>query len=139
MSESASLTAFAPTLSLKVLAPALEFYKKAFGVTEVERFMNDDGSIHVAILLLEGVEFYLHEAMPGSAVRSPDGVGATTVELSVFVSDPPGMMKNAVAAGARVVAELKDHFYGLQQGTIVDPFGHCWTLQKKIPKRERDE
>lgn len=129
---------FAPTLSLKVVAPALDFYKKVFEVEELMRYENDEGGIHVVELLLEGKEFYLHEEM-GSPVLCPESVKATTVELSVFVSDPDKFFDAAVAAGAKVRSPMTDHFYGLRQGTIVDPFGHCWTLQKKIPRRERDE
>jgi PhnB protein len=132
-------TRFAPELKVRVVAPALEFYQRAFGVVEVRRFSNDDGSIHIVELMLEGAEFYVHEQMPASQGVSPEQVQGTTVELVVFVADPDAMVDRAVAAGARLMNPMQDHFYGLRQGTVLDPFGHLWTFQKKIPERERDE
>jgi PhnB protein len=134
MNDQLERASFAPSLTLKVLAPALEFYKNAFGVVELKRYSNDDGSIHVAVLTLGGAEFYLHEEMPGSQGRSPERVKGTTVELVVFVPDPDALMVKALAAGGVEVHPMQDYFYGLRQGTVRDPFGHLWTLQKRIPE-----
>jgi PhnB protein len=119
------MTAFAPLLKLKVVAPALEFYKNAFGVEEVLLVKNEDGSIHVAELSLQGALFHLHEGAPETA-------GATTVELGLFLDDPDVLMDRALAAGARLVQAMKDFEYGYRQGSFVDPFGYHWTLQKKL-------
>ena len=128
-------TCFAPSLILRVVAPALEFYTKAFGVVELNRYSNDDGSVHVAELTLEGAEFYLHEEMPGQQGRSPETVKGATVELVFFSPDPDALMARAVAAGAKEVHPIQDHFYGLRQGTVLDPFGHLWTFQKRFAPR----
>jgi len=125
-------TKFAPELKVLVVAPALEFYMKAFGVVEQNRYSNDDGSIHIVELTLEGAEFYVHEQMPGSFCVSPEQVHGTTVELVVYAADPDALVDRAVAAGARLMNPMQDHFYGLRQGTVQDPFGHSWTFQKRI-------
>ena len=127
-------TRFAPELKVRVVAPALEFYKEAFGVAEVRRFSNDDGSIHIVELTLQGADFYVHEQMPGSQCVSPEQAKITTVELVVYSPDPDALVARAVAAGARLVNPMQDHFYGLRRGTVLDPFGHLWTFQKKIPE-----
>lgn len=127
------ISAFAPSLSLKVLAPAVEFYKKAFGVEELLIVKNEDGSIHVAELSFEGMLFHLHEEMPGAGKeRAPQTVGGTTVDLGVFLEDPDSLMDSALAAGARLISPMKDYNYGYRQGSFEDPFGHHWTLQKKL-------
>lgn len=125
-------TKFAPELKVKVVAPALDFYRKAFGVEEVRRFSNDDGSIHIVELMLGDAGFYVHEQMPDSQGVSPEQVKGTTVELVVFVPDPDAVVDRAVAAGAKLLHPMQDHFYGLRQGTVLDPFGHLWTFQKEI-------
>jgi PhnB protein len=125
-------TKFAPELKVKVVAPALEFYQQAFGVVEVRRFSNDDGSIHIVELMLGNAEFYVHEQMPGSSGVSPEEVHGTTVELVIFVPDPDALVDRSVVAGARLLNPTQDHFYGLRQGTVLDPFGHMWTFQKRI-------
>lgn len=125
--------AFAPVLSLKVVAPAVEFYKKAFGAHEVLIVKNDDGSVHVAELAFRGLTFHLHQEMPGPGKeRAPETIGGTTVELGVFLDDPDSLMDSALAAGARLVSAMKDYNYGYRQGSFQDPWGHHWTLQKKL-------
>ena len=125
--------AFAPCLSLKVVAPAVEFYKKALGAEEVLIVRNEDDSIHVAELAFEGMTFHLHEEMTGPGKeRAPQSVGGTTVELGVFLDDPDSLMDRALEAGARVINPIKDYEYGYRQGSFEDPFGHHWTLQKKL-------
>jgi PhnB protein len=126
------MTVFAPLLTLKVVAPALEFYKKAFGVEELLLVKNDDGSVHVAELSLEGAIFHLHQEMPGSFVRAPETIGGTTVELGVFTDNPDALMDSALAAGGKVLDPIKDYEYGYRQGSFEDPFGYKWTLQKKL-------
>ena len=123
-------TYFAPELSLTAVAPAVEFYKKAFGAEEQLIVKNEDGSIHVAELSLQGAIFHLHQEMPGTVERGPEAFGGTTVIVGVFVDDPDALMDRAVAAGARVLKPMKSHEYGYRQGTLEDPFGHHWTLQK---------
>jgi PhnB protein len=125
--------AFAPTLSLKVVAPAVEFYKRAFGAEEVLIIKNEDESVHVAELSFRGMTFHLHQEMPGPGKeRAPETLRGTTVELGVFLDDPDSLMDSALAAGAKLVHPMKDHSYGYRQGSFEDPFGHHWTLQKKL-------
>ena len=127
------MAAFAPSLSLKVLAPAVEFYKKAFGVEELLIVKNEDGSIHVAELAFFGIVFHLHQEMPGPLKeRAPETIGGTTVDLGVFWKIRNSLMDSALAAGARLISPMKDCRYGYRQRSFEDPFGHHWTLQKKL-------
>lgn len=125
-------TYFAPELVFDVVAPAVEFYKKAFGAEEELIVKNEDGSMHVAELSLQGAIFHLHQEMPGTVERGPKGLGGTTVSLGFFADDPDALMDRAVAAGARVLKPMKSHAYGYRQGTVEDPFGHHWTFQKVV-------
>ena len=67
-----------------------------------------------------------------SKERAPETSGGTTVELGVFLDDPDSLMDSALAAGARLLSPMKDYEYGYRQGSFADPFGHHWTLQKKL-------
>ena len=40
--------------------------------------------------------------------------------------------KKAVSAGAKLVRPVKDEFYGDRIGTIIDPFGHMWSIATHI-------
>ena len=52
---------FAPQRFIKNGITNIDFYTKAFGATELRRWANDDGSIHVAELSIGGAIFHLHE------------------------------------------------------------------------------
>jgi uncharacterized glyoxalase superfamily protein PhnB len=54
-------TSFAPQLFIKNGIKDISFYEKAFGAVELRRFSNEDGSIHVAELSINGALFHLHE------------------------------------------------------------------------------
>jgi PhnB protein len=123
---------FAPHLTLRDVSVGIEFYKKAFDAVELRRWSNPDGSVHVAEMEIGGALFHLHEEVPARGELSPLTLKASTALVGLFVSDPGVTMKAAVAAGGRETNPVQDYAYGYQQGTLVDPAGHHWLLQKKI-------
>ena len=124
-------TQFAPHLTIKVLRPAIDFYEKGFGAKTIRTFDNDDGSVHVAEMTLDGLLFHLHEEVARDHHLSPETVASTTVLIGVFTADPDALYNSVIAAGARVVSPMQDYDYGYRQGTVADPFGHQWLIQKK--------
>lgn len=54
-------TFFAPMIYLKKVTPAIEFYKRAFGAVVLHQWNDDDGTVHVAEMSIEGALFHLHE------------------------------------------------------------------------------
>ena len=125
-------TAIIPTLSLKRGTEAIAFYIKAFGAKELRRFSNDDGSVHVAEMEINGAMFHMHEESPHSNQLSPETVKATTMLVGLFVPDPDQLVKRAADAGGSISSPIQDYDYGYRQGVVVDPFGHQWLIQKKI-------
>lgn len=121
--------AIVPMLYLKDLSAAIEFYKKAFGATERWR-IEHEGNTHVAEMCIEPILFRLHEEVDRDRNLSPSAVNATTVVIELLVSNPDEMAARAVAAGATEISPVQDHEYGYRQGTIRDPFGHQWTLER---------
>ena len=124
---------FAPQLFIPHGITNIDFYMKAFGATEIFRFTNDDGSIHVAELSINGTIFHLHEETPRTNLFSPEKYNGTTVLIGLFVPDVDAVMNSAIAAGATVISPAKDYEYGYRQGEIKDPFGHLWMIEKKMP------
>ncbi len=125
-------TFFAPMLYLKILAPAIEFYKKAFDAVELRRWTNDDGSVHVAELTINGALFHMHEEITRNNELSPETAKTTTVAIGLFVDDPHAVMAKAVAAGGTELDPVRDYNYEYRQGCLADPFGHHWMIEKKI-------
>jgi PhnB protein len=117
-----------PYLIVKGAAKALEFYKKAFGATELFRFPGPNGTIgHAVIKIGKGVVM-LADGVAEMGHLDPLALGGTPMTLMFYVEDVDRQFEQAVAAGGKVKHPLKDQFYGDRSGTITDPFGHIWTI-----------
>lgn len=120
---------FAPELHVPKGTYNIDFYKK-FGATEIFCFRNDDGSIHVAELDINGAIFHVHEVMR-DAIEPISAKGVTTI-IGLFVPNVEEVMGKAIQAGATEISPTADYDYGYRQGMFKDPFGHYWQIQKKI-------
>ena len=125
-------TRFVPQLIINSGVMELDFYGKAFNAIELRRFSNDDGSIHVAELSIDGALFHFHEERPATGSFSPATHNGVTTIIGLMVADVDSLMASAVAAGARLVSPAQDYDYGYRQGHIEDPFGHYWIIEKVI-------
>lgn len=126
-------TRFAPTLYLENVAMGIEFYTAAFRAVELRRWSNPDGSVHVAEMAIDNTLFHMHQENERNKELSTGTLNGTSVVIGLFVPEPDQLMAKAVAAGAKATSPMQDYEYGYRQGTVTDPFGHRWTLQKKIP------
>ena len=109
-------------------AQAIDFYAKAFGALEVLRMPGPDGRVAHAEVRIGDSHVMLTGEYPAMDFVSPKSRGGTSVHLHVYVKDADAMIARALAAGARLVSEAKDQFYGDRMGTVEDPFGHIWHL-----------
>ncbi|GAB2825135.1 VOC family protein [Ferruginibacter profundus] len=132
MTAKENKTFFAPELFINNGVMDISFYQNAFGATEQLRFTNDDGSIHVAELSIDGAIFHVHEVTANTSFFSPGKNNGSTVCIGLFVADVDAVMHNAITAGATEISPAQDYDYGYRQGSIKDPFGHYWQIQKKI-------
>ena len=126
MSPTTVAYSVAPMLSVRNGARAVEFYKSAFGATEVFRIESPDGAV-VARLSVEGAEFWLSDESPENGNYSPESLGGGTVRMILTVPDPDAMFARALAAGARSITAVEEN-YGWRLGRVVDPFGHHWEI-----------
>jgi PhnB protein len=70
----------------------------------------------------------LADEMPEWNAKSPQTLGGTPFGICLYVLDSDASFQRAVAAGATVEHPIADQFYGDRSGTIIDPYGHKWTL-----------
>jgi PhnB protein len=117
-----------PYLVIKGAAQAIDFYKKTFGATEIMRMNDPSGRIGHAELKIGDSHIMLADEYPEMKFRSPDAYGGSPVSLLLHVSDVDATVELAARNGARLEREVKDQFYGDRMGTIVDPFGHIWSI-----------
>ena len=132
--------AVTPYLICKGAAQAIEFYKKDSARREGavpdgrarRRSATPSCSSATCHLMLA-------DESPDGKWRSPQSVGGTPVTMMLYVKDVDTTFKDALAAGAHVVHDVKDQFYGDRSGTIPDPFGHVWTIGTHIEDVSPDE
>ena len=122
--------AVVPILSVRNGTRAIEFYKAAFGATELFRVDNEKGEV-VAQLSVGGAGFWLADESPQHLNFSPESLGGGSVRLLLIVEDPDAAFHRAIAAGARVVSPV-DNQHGWRVGRLVDPFGHHWEIGKRL-------
>ena len=117
-----------PYLYVRDAARAIEFYKKAFGATELSRFDAPGGKIAHAEIKIGDSLIMLADEFPDMDARSPQTIGGTPVGLLLYVEDVDAVAASAVSAGATLRSPLEDKFYGDRMGKLEDPFGHVWAI-----------
>ena len=121
-----------PYLIVDGAARALDFYKQAFGATELFRLQGPDGKIGHAEIRIGDTVIMLADVHPEFDANGPRHYGGSPVGLHLYVEDADAVAGRAVAAGAKVKRPVADQFYGERQGTLEDPFGHTWYVSTHI-------
>ena len=115
-----------PYLIIRGAGAAIEFYKKAFGATELFRFPTPDGKIGHAEIKIGDSPIMMADEYPEMGYNGPQTLGGSPVSVMIYVEDVDTVFNRAVDAGATVKEAVQDKFYGDRIGTLVDPFGHVW-------------
>lgn len=125
-----------PMLSVKDAAAAVEFYKSAFGATELTRLTSPTGAV-LADLSIRGATFMVADESREHGNLSPQSLDGTSVRISLVVPDADAVASRAVAAGATVIFPVADQDYGFRQGRLADPFGHQWVIGTPLEEAAR--
>ena len=136
--------AVTPYLITSNAGEMIEFYKKVFGATELERHDEPSGKVSMAhikignspLMVSDETSEHVQEHAHESDARSPESLGGASGSVQVYVPDADLVFKRAVAAGATVIRPLEDRRWGDRMGEIKDPFGHIWciaTHKRNVP------
>ena len=117
-----------PYLIVTGAARALDFYKEAFGATELMRLADPAGKVGHAEIRIGDSPIMLADEVPAMGHRSPQSLGGSPVSILLYVEDVDAVFNQAVAAGAKVARPVADQFYGDRTGGVTDPFGHAWYI-----------
>ena len=128
-----------PYLRVRGAAQALEFYRRAFGAEEVLRLTEPGGRIGHAEMRIGPAIIMISEEYPEYSIRGPEALGGTSVSIHLHVDNADALIERARAAGATVVREPKDEFYGERGGMVRDPFGHEWLIGHQVEKVTPEE
>jgi PhnB protein len=130
-----------PYLIIKGASAAIDYYKKAFGATELFR-MDHEGKVGHAELKIGDSPIMLADENPQMGYVGPQTLGGTPVSLMIYVENVDTTYKQALAAGGTELKAVQDWFYGDRSGTLKDPFGHVWTVsthQEDVTPEEMDK
>jgi PhnB protein len=128
-----------PYLCVDDAVRAIEFYKEAFGATEIMRMEAPGGKIGHAEVRVGDSVIMLADEFPELSFRSPQTVGGTSAHFMIYVEDVDARVEQAVAAGAKLTRPVKDQFYGDRTGGVEDPFGHHWYIATHVEDLSPEE
>jgi len=123
-----------PYLIVRDAARAIDFYKQAFGASELFRTTDpESGKVrHAEIKIGDSPIMLTDESPQFPDWQSPQSRGGTPVHIYLYVEDADTWFKRAITAGAKELLPLKDQDYGDRSGGVTDPFGHIWYVATHI-------
>jgi PhnB protein len=108
-------------------AKAIDFYERAFGAQELYRLPMGDRIGHAEIRIGD-TQLMLSDEWPDMQALGPNKRGGATASFVIYGPDADAAWDRAVQAGAKPDRPVKDEFWGDRMGTVIDPFGHKWSL-----------
>lgn len=109
----------------------LAWLSKAFGFKPMNKLAGPDGRTnHAAMQLANGGIFML--GCPGPKYKNPKQLGNVTQGLYITVDDVDGHFLRARKAGAQIIDEPADQFYGDRRYAAADPEGHHWYFAQHL-------
>lgn len=128
-----------PYLVVDDAEAAISFYREVLGAHERLRIPMPDGRLGHAELQIGSGLIMIADEYPEMGIQGPKALGGSAVTISVYVDDVDATFAAAVAAGATVVEEVSDRFYGDRAGQFIDPFGHRWSVATHVEDVAHDE
>lgn len=121
-----------PYLICRNAAAALEWYKQAFGASEVVRLADSSGKLMHAEVRIGTAPVMLADEFPEMGYKSPASIGGSPVSVHIYVENVDQVFTNALTLGASEIMAVSDQFDGDRRGTLIDPYGHTWLIATKI-------
>jgi uncharacterized glyoxalase superfamily protein PhnB len=123
--------AITPYLLYQDAGAALDWLAKAFGLRKTrDVFKGEDGRVNHASMTLGEAALML--GSPGPDFQGPRAIGHVTQNLYVDVDDVKKHYARALEAGAKIIEEPKDTFYGARRYGAEDLEGHRWYFAQDL-------
>lgn len=126
-------------LNVKDVDVSMSFYAAAFGFKKKMVMPGPDGKSMHGELLHANCTVMVGRPMADSGYKTPAELGGTPATIYVYVKDVDALAERARGAGAQIVRELKNEFWGDRVCGINDPDGHQWyfaTVKRIVPPSE---
>jgi PhnB protein len=114
---------------------AVDWLVEAFGLQADEVLRGEDGRVNHASMRFGKAVLML--GSPGPDFKGPRAIGHSTANLYVDVEDVEAHYARAVAAGATIIEQPKDTFYGARRYGAEDLEGHRWYFAQDLTATRR--
>ncbi len=132
MTYSCRMNGFALHLVVDDVPASIDFYQCAFGARLVRVLRLPTGAIVTADLDLQGVPIAVAAPVPGTTLATPASTATSTAAYRLTVGDADDAWSRAVDAGATASAPVRDAFWGVRTGEVLDPSGHRWAFDQPL-------
>jgi PhnB protein len=121
-----------PYLFVRGATSAIDFYRTVFGATEILRMPGPDGRIMHAELKIGDSIVMLADENPTNGIMSPQTIGGYSIGMHIYVENVDAVIQKAIENGAKMLRPIKNQFYGDRSGSLLDPFGHMWSVATHV-------
>jgi len=140
MSEAPYRQVFIPAVFYRDPMAALDWLEKAFGFERIMLITDEAGNLAHSEMAFGGGLIMIGSEW-SDTTRSPASVGGKntqTVRVELD-EDIDAHCARAKAAGAAILREPADEFYGARVYGAVDPEGHAWSFSKTVRYVSRED
>lgn len=131
--EGMGLTWLTTALAVPDVRAATAFYTNAMDMVAIAELEGDDGEMLFARIRYRGTNFTINKEGWDSDLHSPQTSGALTPFIFyIYVDDTVAMVDEMVKAGATVLSEPCEMFWGDLKARVKDPFGFIWDIAQKL-------
>lgn len=129
----AGYTSLTPFLCVADGNAAIAFYTEAFGATVVSRMDTPDGGVAHAELDFGSGRLQLGDAAEQYGLVAPEPAGApVNHSIAIYLADVDAVTARAAELGATVREPATTFVTGDRFASVVDPFGHRWSIMTKV-------
>lgn len=128
-----------PSLTVDGCGEALAFYEEALGAEVLSRAGGPGGKVWHAEIRVGDSRIMVNDEFPGHGASAPTTLGGSSVSLWLYVEDADAAWRRMVDAGAEGEMEPEDMFWGDRMGSVIDPWGHRWSLATRVEDLSPEE
>lgn len=133
--------AFTPSANYRAPIAALDWLERAFGFERAMVITNDKGEVEHAEMSFQGRGYVMIGGEWADFTASPASTGGrNTQRIHVLMADGlDAHCERARAAGAEILREPREEFYGDRVYMARDLEGHVWSFAQPVRKVSRAE
>jgi PhnB protein len=134
-------TGIAPLLVVRDAPGAITFYTTVFGAVEQWRLMHYHRVGH-AVLTVGRSQLIVLDEFPEAGIVAPPADQPDPPfgpRLMLELEGVDGVVQRAVAAGATLLGEPRDQWWGVRSASLRDPFGYRWGIHSVIEQLTAEE